>query len=207
MGQTRPGGRAGAGFPGREREPGWPRPRCLGAGTPPQAEASTASPPPVGNLSVPVPALPGGPLWTPCAGRGRLSEGFWAARPSRVLLTPEPPPPRRGRLDGPAAWKAPVRARVRTGAGQALPSGALAAWVPGMLICDLRLKSHCQGLPRNHDLGCSSGDPQWRSPSAVRASPSSRETTEADGPRKLPAGPLIRPSDDLSAEVQSLADW
>lgn len=36
-----------------------------------------------------------------------------------------------------------------------LPSPALAAWVPGMLICDLRLKSHCQGLPRNHDLGCS----------------------------------------------------
>lgn len=44
----------------------------------------------------------------------------------------------------------------RQGHGAALLSGALAAWVPGMLICDLRLKSHCQGLPRNHDLGCCS---------------------------------------------------
>lgn len=145
--------------------------------------------------------------------RGPRAQGGGACRRVRDstaghVLTPrataasQRPTGRAGGVEG-----ACVRARMRTGAVQAPPSGALAAWVPGMLICDLRLKSHCQGLPRNHDLGCSSSDPQSRSPSAARASPSSLETTEADGPRKLLAGPLIRPSDDLSDEVQSLADW
>lgn len=36
---------------------------------------------------------------------------------------------------------------------QVFPS-VVAVWVPGMLICDLKLKSHCQGLPQSHDHGC-----------------------------------------------------
>lgn len=95
--------------------------------------------------------------------------------------------------------------------GMALPSPALAAWVPGMLICDLRLKSHCQGLPRNHDLGCSCrtvatfslqfGEQRhlvalWE-----------KKKKRSHQPSKMLTSPLIMAGDDLSNKVQSLADW
>jgi len=35
-----------------------------------------------------------------------------------------------------------------------LSLNVVAVWVPGMMICDLRLKSHCQGLPHSHDRSC-----------------------------------------------------
>lgn len=85
---------------------------------------------------------------------------------------------------------------------------ALAAWVPGMLICDLRLKSHCQGLPRNHDLGCSP-EPESLALCSGRTMhfvALLRKQKKPAATKTLPAFPLC-PAGDLSAEVQSLADW
>lgn len=91
----------------------------------------------------------------------------------------------------------------------ALPSPALAAWVPGMLICDLRLKSHCQGLPRNHDLWLLLQNrgyflsAVWK----TEAPCGSLGKKRSHQPSKMLTSPLIMAGDDLSNKVQSLADW
>lgn len=83
---------------------------------------------------------------------------------------------------------------------------ALAAWVPGMLICDLRLKSHCQGLPRNHDLGCSSRNQSSSLQLGERVRLGALETEETAACEDA-SQPFSVSSDDLSDKVQSLADW
>lgn len=89
----------------------------------------------------------------------------------------------------------------------ALPSVALAAWVPGMLICDLRLKSHCQGLPRNHDLGCSCRTVATFSLQFGEQMHLVAFWKRSQQPSKMLTSPLVMAGDDLSNKVQSLADW
>lgn len=77
-----------------------------------------------------------------------------------------------------------------------------------MLICDLRLKSHCQGLPRNHDPGCF-----CRTVATFSLQFGDQRPLVALWKQKKPttfedlSSPLIMAGDDLSNKVQSLADW